>query len=329
MTVRVLIAGVALSTLVACVPGESIDCPTGTDELLGACLVSCSVDDECLVDEVCDEQKNACVPGEGEQPVVLELRASHTNVPRGRPVQIFYRVEGAKQVQIDNNTLLPTTDLSGDAWTQPLLENTWIELVAFGAGGRTHQSILVTVNDNPAPPTIIAFTMSPENPRANELVTIAWNVAGAERVRIVNGAQEIHSTAEQRGTIAYFPTGPATLVLHAANGAGDNSAQLMLDVAAPATIDGFEPSTEAAAVGQEVELSWRTSGAVMLQILAEGNMLVFRSEDPQVVSNGVHAVMIPMPMAQQSSVKFTLVVTGGDGDKMSQDIVINVLSSGN
>lgn len=329
MTVRVLIAGAVLSTLAACVPGASIDCPTHTDELFGACVVSCAADEECLVDEICDGQKRACLPGEGEQPVVIELRASHANVTRGRPVQIFYRVEGATRVEIDHQTLASTPELRGEVWTQPILEPTTLELIAFGPGGRTHHTIDIAVNDNPAPPTIVAFTMTPEQPRANELVTIAWNVAGAERVRIVNGAQEIHATNQAQGTIAYFPTGPATLVLQAINEAGENSAQLTLDVDAPATIDDFEPSSEAAAVGQEVELSWRTSGAVVLQILSEGNMPIFRSEDPTVVADGTHAVMIPMPMPQQSSVKFTLVVTGGEGDKTSRDIVINVLSSGN
>src|SRR5690349_17733967 len=89
----------------ACVPANDVSCPNTTVELAGACTVSCTLDDECLIGEVCDTRAGACTRGEGERPLILELRAEESSVAPGRPAHLYYSTSGATRVSIDNQVL--------------------------------------------------------------------------------------------------------------------------------------------------------------------------------------------------------------------------------
>src|SRR5262249_4440683 len=132
MTARVLIAGLCFGALAGCVPGALVECPSNTEEIGGECLVACAIDDECLIGEVCDTAEHACVRGEGERPVITDLRAAESPVVRGRPVHLFYAAQNAVRVTIDHGTLASSTKTTGDVWTQPIDDTTEFEVVAFG-----------------------------------------------------------------------------------------------------------------------------------------------------------------------------------------------------
>lgn len=326
MTERVLIAGLLLGTFAACVPSESIRCPDQTEEVTGSCLVACSVDEECLIGEVCDPGEGACVLGQGMRPSIVELRAEESPVARGRPVHLFFSVQDATRVSIDHSVLANSTKIVGDVWTQPIDESTTFELLAFGPGGRTRRAISIDVSDRPIAPTIIRFAASNEAPRPGELVNLSWDVAGATRIRIMSGENQIHSTSDAHGSVAYFPSaGESLLELWASNGAGDTRSDLTINVQVSGPeIQLFEASKTTAIVGDSVQLSWRTSGAINMEILSDGSSQLFRSEDRTLVALGAHMVQMPSPMPGATMVKFTLVITGDDGSKASSDVMVNI-----
>jgi hypothetical protein len=316
----------AFALVAGCVPTADIECPEATDQILGACLVRCSADDECLVGEVCEAETGAgvCVAGLSERPVILTLTAADQTVTRGRPAQLSYATASAVRVSIDHDALADTSEGSGNIWTKPLFDTTTFTLTAYGNGGRSHRTITIQVVDRQEAPTIVDFSASRTSLKAGELTTLVWQVAGADRIKVLSGNTLIHSTIEASGSIAHFPTRPVSLTLVAENAAGESRKELALDVlVTPVTIGRFEATPNAAFIGGQIRFMWSTTGAESIEILYQGTDLVFESSESAVVKMGEHGWV--MPQVEGNTVSFTLVAigTGGQMAEKQIDVVIN------
>lgn len=323
MKARLAAFSAATALFSGCIPTTDIDCPESTDQISGACLVRCSADDECLVGEVCDlgDGTGVCLAGLSERPVILDFSARVQTVARGRPVRLSYATSSAVRVSIDHGVLVSSSAASGVLWTNPLLETTTFKLTAYGNSGRSEQTVTVQVVERNEAPTIMDLTASPAQLRAGELTTIAWRVAGADRIKIMSGDMLIHSTIDARGSIAYFPTKVVTIVLIAENQHGESREELPLDVeVVPPVIGTFSATPNAAFVGGRINFSWMTTATESIEILYQGTDLVFTTDDREQVESGEYSWVLPQ--VEHNQVSFTLVANGTGGQQVSRDVTV-------
>ncbi|HWV37995.1 MAG TPA: hypothetical protein VN033_05910 [Vulgatibacter sp.] len=148
-------------------------------------------------------------------------------------------------------------------------ETTIYVLTASGPGGSTTASVTVKLVE-PGKPQV-SLAANPADVPVGGSSTLTWTATDAYRVQLFAGADSepiVDVTEATQGTVTVSPTAPTTYRLIAEGVGGRSTAEITVGILA--TIDSFGPTSEApVAVGQMVELRWKTRGAEKL-VLSNG-----------------------------------------------------------
>jgi cysteine-rich repeat protein len=215
-------------------------------------------------------------PPGGQPPTINSFTANPAATAPGGTVTLTWSVSNATSVSIaampGGVVLERSTEPNGMVTSPSVTQATTFTLTATGEGGTKTQSVMVTVDENAV--AIVRFDAMPNPAPLGEVTTLRWQTAGANRVRILQGADEIHNTTTDvaSGTFEVEIDQPSvrfTLV------ASNDQRQQMLEievrgVEAPEVLEfRARPQLFTGASGS-ISLNWRTANATMITMTQNG-----------------------------------------------------------
>jgi len=194
-------------------------------------------------------------------------------------------------------------------------ESTIYVLTASGPGGKATSSRLVQVAA-PGKPQI-SLSSNPATLSIGESATITWSVKDAFKVQFFEAeVQKFEETEKFQGTVTVQPTATTVYRIIADGDGGRMVAELPLKVIA--TIESFGPTASGPfAVGQTIELGWKTRGAQKL-VVSNGEGF------ERTITTGLDDGKIQAPVG--SAHTFTLVATTG-GEQTTATAVVEVVDA--
>jgi len=153
----------------------------------------------------------------GNLPRIIQFSSAPTNIASGGSSTLFWVVENATNVSI-NNGVGNSLSLGGSQAVSPTATTTYVLTATNATGSVTSQT---TVTVTPAGPSIVSFTATPNpSPSPGTAVTLACTAANATSVTL-NGATSNGLTA----TATVTPQTTTTYTCTATNGTGQTAAQ--------------------------------------------------------------------------------------------------------
>ncbi len=144
-------------------------------------------------------------------------------------------------------------------------------LKALNAAGDATASVNVTVTAVGA--SIVSFTASPTTVAAGGSSTLSWNVTGATRVRVLNGAVVVFddiNVTSNTGSINVTPATTTTYTLEASNANGTATAQVTVSIALAPVIDSFLVEPASFTGSTTATVTWETTDATSTQLWVNG-----------------------------------------------------------
>lgn len=177
-----------------------------------------------LVTAACSSDPPTVVqPPPVNPPTVTEFLVSASVVAPGERVTLRYSVTGADSVTITASPgaaiVERSTEASGEVMSDPITEVTQFLLRAVGAGGSAERALLVSVDHSRV--AILGFDAVPNPTSINGSTTLTWATVGAERIRVLEGANELFAsdTMVAAGSVdADVGQGPTTFTFEAIRG---------------------------------------------------------------------------------------------------------------
>ena len=109
---------------------------------------------------------------------------------------------------------------------------------------------------------IAGFTSDKDFLNAGETATLSWIVGEIDTLTLDNGIGDVVPiTVDGNGSIEVMPTMTTTYVLTGEGPAGNETAEVTIEVNSPPTIESFTASANALIKGQTVTLTWETTNA--------------------------------------------------------------------
>ncbi|HWV37370.1 MAG TPA: hypothetical protein VN033_02720 [Vulgatibacter sp.] len=205
-----------------------------------------------------------------------EFKATPSKIAPGEKATISWSTTDAIRVVLEEagEVILDTTELlDGEREVEPT-ETTRYVLTALGEVGDPRTAELwIEVEGAPEKPVIAEFTATPARFDAREedpvQISLNWTVTGATSLRIEPTPGEAIDLDPEDDHVAVPVTESTSFRLIATNEAGSTEATTtVIRVEAP-TVE-FSASLAQVNAGDEITLTWTTSGAEEIELLREG-----------------------------------------------------------
>ena len=202
-------------------------------------------------------------------PEIASFTASAPSVAAGTEVTLSWKVTNASSVSVLDANAGPIAAVATDAFESStkvtLTQSTVFILTARGEAGSDTRLVNVQVEGSRA---AVLFRAVPDEIEGGQSATLIWSAPEASSVTITDDAGGVVDLGGQTngGSIAVSPSKTTVYSL----AAGSSTLTVTVEVR-PAVLE-FNVSPPAAAPGDSVTLSWRTSGAskVVLSSLGRG-----------------------------------------------------------
>ncbi len=206
---------------------------------------------------------------------IVDFSATPTPAPAGESVVIHYDVGTATSVVVSRVhagaalVLYAGPAPRGRMDSGPIHAATTFEIRAWGNGGKPTGTLVVDV-DVPAV-VIRAFTATPDPADVDEPITLAWDVDGATRVRVLDEMRALVDTSSTTGELRLTAvSGLRKLVLEASSPWRTVTQAIELRTREPASVVTFAPDPPTFGGGSSnIRLSWDTRGE-RVAIVANG-----------------------------------------------------------
>jgi LysM repeat protein len=266
--------------------------------------------------------------GRGDLPRIIRFSAQPTRINSGETSTLFWVVENADTVTINNG--VGNVSLAGTQDVSPAATTVYT-LTATNITGSVTATATVNVNVIP-PPRIVSFTANPPTSNApGSRVVLTCVTEGATHVNLAQGFF-LTSTA----TLPVFPTQTTTYTCVATNAKGETATQtLQVPVVAPPGPPGPSgpPPTIVFAHGEEFDTIYRLIRLDASQSFAapgNGPLTFFWT-----VRNSAAAILNPTsatPDVQLGLIAgiyvFDLTVTDAKGNTATKSVTVNFKSQG-
>ena len=160
---------------------------------------------------------------------------------------------------------------------------------------------------------IADFSIDKEFVNAGEAATLSWVVGDVEILAIDNGIGDVLPlTTDGAGSVEVMPTETTTYVLSGEGPAGEETAEVTIQVNSPPTIDTFTGSATELVIGQTLTLNWATTNADEVTITPGiGTVAASGTMDVEVTGDVTFTLTAMNPNA---TVTAEVSVTTRDGD---------------
>ncbi len=305
-------------------------CPAGSRSLDGRCIKACTIDRDCLADEVCGDDGLCGPPADGPA-LILAFSVAPGSVSAGQSVQIGYSVANAQSVRVEIRRradggvewFATSQDSFSDIFVSPALpEDVTITLIAFGDGGAPAIESRDVDVESPTSVAIESFTATPSVVDPGDSTTLAWSVRNGTGT--VSIADEDGVTVVVQGTSYEVEAveQTTTFTLTASGSQGDTDTDTVtVTVRNPngPQVVTFNLEPTAVDAGDGALVTWTTSGANRVEIRAPvvNGSLMYASTDPEYVRSGA---LIVDP---QAFARYVLVASlGTDSDTESVQVTV-------
>lgn len=201
---------------------------------------------------------------------ILLFEADPQSIEAGEAVSLRWKTSNAAEVQLFGGakeiTLEGVTIPEGSVSLTPS-QTTSYRLVAIGAAGnRVEKSLSVEVSASSS----LVFSADPEVITFGEGSTLRWDAGDAEAVEITDGTDQLlDPNAPASGETNVTPSVTTTYVLSASNtGSSPRTASTTVGVK-PVVIEFATVAEGPFLIGEEIELRWKTGGALLASLSTE------------------------------------------------------------
>lgn len=266
----------------------------------------------------------ACPPAPLPEPLeppprVGAFSASAQEVASGATVTLTWQVEGATEVQVSEVTLGTLSGVSGleGSVEVAITRTSLFVLTATNARGATDTAVVVVRVLGEA--TDLLFSATPSSVQAGEPVTLAWSAPGAASVSLTAAPGGAVDTLSQvtSGSVVVRPSATTTWTL----AAGGRTAAATVTVSA--TISSFTATPASAAAGGTVTLSWATSNAERVELIAPGRAPLVDTTDPAELAAGTVDDLLPGTVDPGQYFPYELRVTAG-ASTITRQVVVSI-----
>lgn len=258
-------------------------------------------------------------------PTIISFEVSAMALIAGESVTLSWATMDATSISIldaENNEVFgsqdATTIASGSTTLTPT-QSTSYTLTALNSVGSV-QSLTFDVNIINEP-VINSFTASrTADVVPGEMVELSWDVMGADSIEIEDqDGSPITSSMMATGSFMAQVQNTTTFTLIATNGAGNVSANAIVNVLVPPTITTFMADQTTSISGEAIELSWSTQDVTSLTLTDDQGSV------PIIIPAGDVAAGMARVRPQVTTV-YTLNAqgVGGMANSTSQDVTITV-----
>ena len=163
-------------------------------------------------------------------PEILSFTASSDSIEEGESVTLRWEIEGSVTAVSINQGVGDVTAV--DSISVSPIESTTYELTVSNLAGIVTAEISVEVTEAPPPPppptlpTIISFTASKTNVNSGQKVTLSWEAADYDTLRINKGIGDVTNLT----SFDVFPTEDTTYRLRAINSVGEVSETIAITI---------------------------------------------------------------------------------------------------
>ena len=202
----------------------------------------------------------------------IDFTATPDRVPSGGSVILRWRTTNATSIAIKaGGTNVRTTSTSSGSFTVNPDADTTYTLEATGNGVMNTATVRVEIIP---PPTVDTFTADPSNVALRGLVNLTWTTTEATSLVIKAGTSTVYSTGTQdqvdSGTAGVTPNADTTYTLTATGPSGTATATTAVTIDPPA-VDTFTADPPNVELGDSVILTWTTTSAASINIVASIN----------------------------------------------------------
>ncbi len=195
-------------------------------------------------------------------PQILRFEASPLTIQPGQQSTLSWATAGASTVTISG---LGSVAVNGSTTVSPSATTTYT-LTATSSDGHS-VTAPITVSVVPATvPQIMAFTAVPSNIQAGQSSQVCWQVTNAVTINISGIGSNLQGNACQ----SVSPSATTTYTLTATNPSGTTSGNVTITVGNLQILSFTANPSWATAQGAPVTLSWTTTGATSVTLIAGG-----------------------------------------------------------
>lgn len=230
-------------------------------------------------------------------PQLIAFNVSRSQASPGDTVVVTWETANADQVTLNGKTVKPTGRKEFE-----VINPHSFHLVVANEIGRVEEQFFVSMI--PGPPTVLDFNCRPTVSSGNRPIEISWDVGYADEVwfegeRVAPmGSKKIRVTQERE----------FTLVARNEHGTTERRLRVKTKRKKP-VIREFVPHCFFNLVGDEVELSWKVSGAHKLYLVGIGNV------------TGKQRIRVPVQ--SRGKQRFELRAVNYFGDETSKFVTVN------
>ncbi len=208
-------------------------------------------------------------------PTIESFTATPPVVASGAQSTLAWQVVRADRVRLELSTggVLVAEALPNGSLPVMPLETTSYVLIAEGRGQRVQQTVQVVVGKLPM---ITAFTAAPEEVVAGGTAELAWDVADADSVRVLEpSGRVVTESMDDQGRISVQPTATTEYRLEAINTVGtvDTRATVRVMGSNPPTIDEFSVTPLTLLGPGDVTVRWSAPQANTVSLFLAGSMV--------------------------------------------------------
>lgn len=208
---------------------------------------------------------------DGGEVKIVRFEADPAIIASGS-TELVWSTENALQVDIwdeAGNSVAQATDLNGRVTVAPTTSTSYL-LTAGGPGGPVSATATVLVGNRP---TIESFEAVPPQIASGSPSVLSWRVSGAESIILRDeGGQEIARDLPNEGSREVRPGQTTSYTLVAASAEISDARMATVEVVSSELprVTSFSLTPSRLAEAGDVELSWATENADMVQLRADG-----------------------------------------------------------
>lgn len=189
-------------------------------------------------------------------PELVEVEADDATILEGETAVISWKANGVvSRVEIEPEPV----SISGNTAVVRPTETTNYQITLFNSSGSSTINILIEVFSADAPAVISDFSAADEAVAPGGSTTLSWDVDGLlDSLDIAPGVGDVLGET----SVIVAPTETTTYTLTAVNAFGTTTADTVVQVIAPPTVDSFTAAPEVVLFGEQTTFSWTTTGEI-------------------------------------------------------------------
>ena len=209
-------------------------------------------------------------------PVITNFSTNRASINLGESARLSWASSGGVSAVLNpgNNSV----QLSGNLNVSPSVNTTYILLVTNEHGTTEARIRIIVVSSGTPQPVINSLTVSPNSVEGSGSVTVSWTTTNATRIVLrqqrgpfFNTRVDSTTRLNDSETETVYGIDNNIFTLLAYNADGDTVRATVEVTWAPipapdAVIDSFSASPDSAAIGEDITITWSTTGAVRVGI---------------------------------------------------------------